>query len=264
MADITNPVKRVPKGAWVIALVAGGGAVLWVYFKKKNAAAAVPAAGYGYGAVAGYGYASGYGYGAVSPIFGYGQGGFPFLGGGGYGGVGSYGYQSQFPAPTTNAQWFQEAISFMSQNGASVTTAEAALAKYLAGAAVTSDQALLVQEAEGALGPPPVSGPGGYPPNINTSSSSGGGNAKNPVTGLKQTPSHDTTGADISWSASSGATSYKVTTTKGNATMTGPTSARIHDINTGKDRGDQSTITVLAEPASPNARAARLIVHTKR
>jgi hypothetical protein len=262
MAEITNPIKKMPKGTLIIAGVAGAGALVYVWWKKKNASATTPpapASGYGYGA---YGYSSGYGYG-VSPIFGYGQGGFPFMGGGGYGSTTGYGYQSQFPAPTTNAQWFQEAISWMSQGGTSVVTAEAALAKYLAGAAVTSDQALLIQEAEGALGPPPVSGPGGYPPNINSSSSSGGGHAKNPVTGLKISKP-GTTGADISWNASSGATSYKVTATKGSATMIGPTSARIHNINTGRDRGDQSTVTVLAEPASPNARAATIVVHTKR
>jgi hypothetical protein len=260
MAEFTNPIKGTPKAAWGIALVAGGGVAFYVWWKKKHPTTVPAASGAAYGYASGYGYGGGYGYG-VSPIYGYGQGGFPFMGGGGYGAPGGYGYQSQFPTPTTNAQWFQEAISWLSQGGTSATTAEAALGKYLAGAAVTSQQALIVQEAEGALGPPPVSGPNGYPPNIHTSGSGGGGNAQNPVTGL-HVSQPGTTGVDIAWTASSGATSYKVTSSAGTVQNTGPTSARIRSINPPGHTGT-ANVSVLAEPAAANARAATITVKTR-
>lgn len=256
MAEGLNPVKGASKQAWVIAGVAGVAVIGFMWWKKHTAAqtAAATASPYGYAGYNTYGYYSGYGYG-VSPLFGYGLGGtnYPFTTG--YGG---YGYQGT-PTPTTNAQWFQDALNYLSQNGTSTTTAEAALAKYLAGQSVTADQVTIIQIAEGAFGPPPQNGPNGYPPNIKTSSSGGGGNAKNPVTGLKLVK-QGVTGDDISWNASAGASSYKVTATHGNVTMTGPTSARIHSIGPAHW---SSTVHVLAEPAADHARDAQLTIYRK-
>jgi hypothetical protein len=249
-----NPLKGTPGKAWIVGGVLAVGVGIYVYMKHKQAAAAVPA-------TAGYG--SGYGYG-VSPIYGYGQGGtglgFPYsggmYGGGGYGG-------GPVPAPTTNAQWAAAVESSLSAQGYDSLTVAAALGKYLTGQTCTADQASIIQAAIAFQGYPPQNGPSGYPPNIHTASSGGGGNAHNPVTGLHQTQV-GVTGADIAWSPASGATGYQVTATKGQATMIGPTSARIHNINTGRDRRDQSTVTVLAEPAGIGAIPATLVVHTKR
>lgn len=250
-----NPLKGGNKATWVIAGVAGVGVAGWMLWKHFHQPATPPATS-GYGA--GYGYGASYGYG-TSPIYGYGFGGTGLGGSFGYGGGGGYGYTGN-PTPTTNSQWFQQAVAFLTQGGTSVTTAEAALAKYLAGQPVTQQQALICQEAEAAVGPPPQNGPNGYPPNINTSGGGGGGNAQNPVTGLKVTQP-GTTGVDIGWNASSGATSYKVTSSAGNVQMTGQTSARIHSINAPGKKGS-ANVSVLAEPAAQTARAATLTVHT--
>jgi len=253
MAEGFNPIKGASKQAWVIAGVAGVGVLGYLWWKKKQQASTAATSAYGY---SGYGYSSGYGYG-VSPIFGYGLGGtnFPFPTG--YGG---YGYQG-IPTPTTNAEWFRAAVNYLSQNAnTNMATAEAALAKYLAGQTVTSDQVTIIQIAEGAFGPPPQNGPDGYPPNIKTGGSGGGGHAKNPVTGLHITK-QGTTGDDVAWNPSAGAHSYKVTATHGNVSMIGATSARIHNI--GPDHWS-STVHVLAEPADPHARDATLTVYRKK
>jgi len=257
MAEGFNPIKGASKQTWIIAGVAGVGVVAYVWWKKKQAASSASSSAYGYGyGGSPYGYYSGYGYG-VSPIFGYGLGGTNFPFSTGYGG---YGYQGT-PTPTTNAQWFQQAVNYLSQTGGyNITTVEAALAKYLAGQAVSSDQVTIIQVAEGALGPPPQNGPAGYPPNIKTGGSGGGGHAKNPVTGLKLTK-QGTTGDDIAWNPSAGASSYQVTATHGNVSMTGATSARIHDIGPAHW---SSTVHVLAQPADPHARAASLTIYRKK
>lgn len=254
---IDNPIKGASKQAWIIAGVAGIAVVGYLWWKRKQqAATAATTNAYGYNTQANaYGYYSSYGYG-VSPIFGYGLGGTNYPGSFGYGG---YGYQGT-PTPTTNAEWFQQALAFLEQNGTNTATAEAALAKYLAGQSVTTAQESIIQIAEAALGPPPQNGPNGYPPNIKTSSTGGGGNAQNPVTGLHITD-QGTTGDNIAWNASPGATSYQVTATHGNVSMTGKTSARIHDIGPAHW---SSTVHVLALPASAHARAASLTVYRKK
>jgi hypothetical protein len=137
-----------------------------------------------------------------------------------------------------------------------------ALGKYITGQSVTSDMVTIINQAIAFAGPAPVPGQNGNPPGFNEVTT-GGQFATNPVTGLKQIQ-EGVTGSDIAWNSSSGATSYTVTTTKGTASLLGSTSARIHDINTGKDRGDQATVTVLAQPAASGAQPAQLVVHTKR
>jgi hypothetical protein len=260
-----NPLKGTPKKAWLIGGAVAAGVGIYVYWRNKNKAAAVAASpGYGYGASYGYG---------VTPIYGYGQGGtglgFPYsgglYGGGGYGG-------GPVPAPTTNAQWAAAVESSLSAQGYDTLTVAAALGKYLTGQTCTADQTSIIQAAIAFQGYPPQNGPDGYPPNIHTAGSGGGGNAKNPVTGLHQTASGihgqklGTTGANIAWNPSAGATGYQVTSTKGTVTMLGPTSARIHDIRTNRGvlGGGEATVTVLAEPAGNGAIPAKLVVHTRR
>jgi hypothetical protein len=74
-------------------------------------------------------------------------------------------------APTTNAQWATEAATKLAFEDPSALAK--ALGKYLTGKAVTPDEELLIDEARGAEGDPPVAGPSGYPPAIRTQPSDG-------------------------------------------------------------------------------------------
>jgi hypothetical protein len=71
---------------------------------------------------------------------------------------------------TSNAQWAQFVEQYMSSNG-SVQDAgplSAAIGKYLTNQPVTDEQKSLISQAIAIGGYPPVSGPSGYPPSINT------------------------------------------------------------------------------------------------
>ena len=218
-----NPLKGSPKKAWIIGGALALGVGVYVYWKKKQAPPA--AAGYGYGQ---------YGYGGPPP-----------------------------PQPiTTNGQWAAAVEMSLSQQGYNPLTISAALGKYLTGQTVTQDQADLISVALAFQGEPPVPSPSGYPPAVHVGGSGGGGNAKNPVTGLKVSKG-GTTGVDISWSASSGATSYQVSSDKGTVQMLGATSARIRSINPA-GHPSSAHVTVLAEPAASHATPATITVHTKR
>lgn len=74
-----------------------------------------------------------------------------------YESVGSYGQQQA--QPTTNAQWFQQAETYIMGLGDDPLTASAALGKYMAGGGLTQDQLSVVQTAIAAIGPPPSSVP---------------------------------------------------------------------------------------------------------
>lgn len=258
MADVHVPLLGdVPKGgvfAGMLAVVGVGGYLIYKKLKKP-ATPPVAATGYGYGyGTHAYGY--GYAYGGYSP-YGYGGfgGGIPF----------PYGYQpSPFGygggPPTTNAQWGQDAEAAMGSNGHDAIAA--ALGKYLTGSQITQAQYGTVQEAIAVEGYPPQEGTivPGYPPKAHVvqGNGNGGGKATNPVTGLHVSrPGY--TGIDVRWNAAKNATSYEVTTTHGNVTMIGTTSARIHDIG----RNKTATVSVLAEPASSNAKPATITVKTK-
>lgn len=264
MPDVKTPVGTMPRGAMLAglaAVVGVGGYLVYKHFTKPTPVAPTPATGttpygYGYGYGAPYGY--GYGYGTNSPYGEYGfGGGNPYPYSYGYGGGGN-------PPPiTTNAQWGQAAEAAMGSSGND--SIAAAIAKYLAGSPVTQDQELIIQEAIAVVGPPPVAGPSGYPPKIHVTKGGGGGggNATNPVTGLQVTKP-GSTGVDISWTASQGATSYQVTSTHGNPSMTGPTSARIHSINAPGRGPVSATVQVLAQPAASGAQPASITVTTTK
>lgn len=245
-----NPFKGSNKTTWIIAGLAGTGALVYVWWRHKQAAAVPATAG-------AYGYGYGYGVeGGVSPIFGSGLGG-TF----GYGG---YGYRPP-PGPTpitTNGQWAAAVEMALSQQGYNPLTISAALGKYLTGQTVTQDQADLISVAIAFQGEPPVPGASGYPPAVHVGGSGGGGNAKNPVTGLHISKG-GTTGVDISWNASPGAKSYHVTSDHGNPEIIGKTTARIHSINAPHHTGT-AHVEVLAEPAGTGAIPARITVHTHR
>ena len=101
------------------------------------------------------------------------------------GGLGGYYYgpggstQTVPPGPgnfADNAEWAQYAETYMIDTlSADANSVGNALGKYITGQPVDSTQQNIVQEAIAVAGYPPVSGPGGYPPNIRTSSGGGGG-----------------------------------------------------------------------------------------
>lgn len=89
-------------------------------------------------------------------------------------------------AATTNAQWSQNAIAYLGQQGADTGALSAALGAYLAGQPLTADQVSLVDQAIAVEGYPPVAGANGYPPGIReggTPSQGGTGGSGGGVTG---------------------------------------------------------------------------------
>lgn len=72
-------------------------------------------------------------------------------------------------AATTNAQWSQNAISYLSGSGTDTGALAQALGAYLQGQAVTTAQESLIDQAIAVEGYPPVAGASGYPPGIRTS-----------------------------------------------------------------------------------------------
>jgi len=89
-------------------------------------------------------------------------------------------------AATTNQAWAQNAIAYLSGQGADPGALSAALGAYLAGQPVSSDQVSLIDQAIAAEGYPPQAGPSGYPPGINesgTPSQGGTGGSGGGVTG---------------------------------------------------------------------------------
>lgn len=101
-------------------------------------------------------------------------GGF-FTGGGGAGFPGG-----AVNMPTSNPQWFAQAMQALS-GVVDQTALASALGKYLTGTAVTGDEEAIIDQAIAAAGEPPVAGPNGYPPAIRQSPP--GGQTNPPITG---------------------------------------------------------------------------------
>jgi hypothetical protein len=169
-----------------LAAVGVSGYLIYRHVAKSKVAASSSSAtstpgSYGYGSGANpYGYGS-YGYGSNTGYYGYGFGPYGYGGFGespfgpfGYGFPGS-GTGTPLPTtPTTNAEWSNEVVAQLTQNGASAQTVLAALGQYLLGHSLTTDQQQIVSEAEAIAGPPPVAGPDGFPPQMRTGSGGGG------------------------------------------------------------------------------------------
>lgn len=139
-----------------------------------------------------------------------------------------------------------------------------ALGLYLAGDPVDTAQKTLVLDAEAIGGPPPVAGPNGYPPNVRLNGNKGGGgNAQNPVSGLRASVRF--TQVDLSWNAAKNATSYRVIVkdSKNRQQTQSSTSPHITLHNLAKK--DKYTVQVLALPADKTAYAheARTEFETK-
>jgi hypothetical protein len=192
MPDVKVPLLgNVPKGALFAGglAVVGVGGYLWYKHQKNQAIAETPgaagygAAAYGYGAAA-YGYAMsafGYGYGPYG--YGFGQyGAAGFAPGGGYP-YPPYGYG--VTAPQNNAQWSQNVVTALVNQGYTGTAVLAALGKYIGGRPVVqgSSDDTTIQAAIALEGYPPQPGSGGYPPAVNyqgTSPGQGDGNVTVP------------------------------------------------------------------------------------
>lgn len=95
-------------------------------------------------------------------IIGYDDEGNPIYGVGGSSG----GLTSNF---TTNAQWAQAAQQYLVNTaGADSATVNIALGEYITGQAVSATQQQVVEQAIAYENLPPVAGPNGFPPSINT------------------------------------------------------------------------------------------------
>ncbi len=67
--------------------------------------------------------------------------------------------QTSSGGPTTNRQWSQQAARALTARGAGGVAVEQALAAYLAGSTITTDQRALIDEAISLVGPPPEGSP---------------------------------------------------------------------------------------------------------
>jgi hypothetical protein len=165
---INTPVGTVPKKA---AVLIGGGVALLIgvmYYRGKKMGGDASAAGASteINPATGYIYGSPEDAAAMAAQAGYITGGMA-------GGGGSSGGDS--PAGTgfiNNAQWVQSTIAGMTNSGI-ITDAAAlsvALGKYIAGGPVGDNTTArsLIEQAIAFNGPPPLAGPNGYPPSINT------------------------------------------------------------------------------------------------
>lgn len=233
---INTPFGKVPRWGLVLAVTAGGGALVFAYVKEKNAknksATAAPTGAYGYGSYGygAYGYGA-YGYGAYTyEPYGYGFGpyGLGSYPGGSYYGYGYYGAGVPMQVPmqaSTNAQWSQAAISALTAQGYTGQQVLSAIGPYLAGKQISTEQSSIIQQAIAVEGYPPVEGATGFPPGINTGGTGGGGGGQPPhgnpgihgksVSGLRVAHVYPATkgnngAVQIEWNQLAGATSYQV------------------------------------------------------
>lgn len=154
-------------------LIAGAGVVIMgmLYMRSKKAsdnAAAIAASGESVGINP----ATGYVYGSAEDAAALAnQADYMKPGGGGSGGGGSS-YAGSSPGTfVSNAQWTQYAQNYLTDNDVVTDPGKLgdALGKFISGQPVTNDQRSLIQQAIAIAGLPPVAGPSGYPPSINTS-----------------------------------------------------------------------------------------------
>lgn len=165
---------------------------------------------------------------------------------------------------TTNGDWSQYAINYLTGNGMDSGTVTAALGAYIAGQPVTAAQKAIIDDAIAIAGQPPVTGPGGFPPSIKVTGSVSGGKsyATNPVSGLKADRIRQTE-AGIKWNPSLHATSYKLQLhDNGRIVHT----ANVHNtvyLWRGLKQHTEYRATVLANPADKNARPASVSFRTQ-
>ena len=183
--------KQVSKGTiWVGAGAAGLLGIALVRYRKQQQAAAATAAanaaaqtpGTGLGTSDAIDPASGFPYGSAEDAAALtAQAGYNSpIGGLGYSNLGyNYGVPSAgYPTSggfTSNAQWSQAAEAFLVGQGADANTVGNALGKYITGGVISDPTATsIVNQAIAFEGYPPVPGPNGFPPSIQTGPTSVG------------------------------------------------------------------------------------------
>lgn len=159
-----------------------------------------------------------------------------------------------------NSAWARYVEAAMGSTGADAVAA--AIGHYLSGAELTDAEITIAQSANALGNPPPVPGPGGYPPSFRHKAVPGHTvNAHNPVKNLHVAARN--TQADVSWSAEPNAHSYLVKILGGGkaveqATVTG-TKHTFH----GLKRGHHYTAQVRAQPGGAGGTDARMNFTTK-
>lgn len=118
---------------------------------------------------------------------------------------------------TSNSQWVQAVVDYMTNNDliADPTQLSAALGKYITGAYVPPDgnEDNLIHQAIAVQGYPPVNGPNGYPPSINRNApttSPPTSTKPGAITGLKVVGTTATT-ATLDWNDSANNQGYDIT-----------------------------------------------------
>lgn len=188
--------------------------------------------------------------------------------GGGLSGGGGYYYEptstatgtsstgSAVPAFTDNASWAQYAETALGSNGGDAIAA--ALAKYLSGQPVTTDQQTTIEEAIAIANYPPVAGGSGNPPGMTLSAASaststtgtttaaGGTTSTATGTGSAATGTTTKTGTGSTTAALSKVTGGKAVTTANGATVTwtatGPATSWQVTINGPNENGKQAVV----------------------
>jgi hypothetical protein len=167
----STPVGTVSKKT---AILAGGGIALLVgvmyYRGKKQNVPSTAGASTEINPATGFVYGSEEDAAAMAAQGGYLTGGM--VGGSGGGGGGSGGDPPAGTGFTNNAQWVQSTIIGMTNSGVIEDAAalSVAIGKYIAGQPVGDNTVArsLIEQAIAFNGPPPLAGPNGYPPSINT------------------------------------------------------------------------------------------------
>ena len=170
---------------------------------------------------------------------------------------------------TTNAQWVQAVIDYMTSNDLVGDSSQlsSALGKYITGAYVAPDgpEDSLIHQAIAVQGYPPVPGPAGYPPSINrnapTTTPTPGSTKPGPITGLHATKV-GTTAITLAWNIAKGDKGYDIQWTEPNGsrrvnksvdpTYTAGSLTKNHTYTfsvrarpiTGSTYGDWATVTV--------------------
>lgn len=151
-------------------------------------------------------------------------------GGGWNAGVGSVPSQT-ITAPSTNAQWTQQAIAYLSQTGFDPITVSMALGKYLANQNLSNDELVIVESALSVEGQPPTAVPPPHvaPPAGQTSPASVSHSVTRPgtPTGL-HIASHKRGTAVLAWNAVPGANEYRLHLNGIPVRMVSSTTATVH------------------------------------
>lgn len=202
MEGIKTPFGTVSKRTALIGggILVAGAALVW--YRRKQTSASIPQ-----GEV---NPATGYVYGSQEDAAALAAQADYVSASGGGGGSSSGGVSIPGQGFVTNAQWAQEAISYMTTAGLVTDPGPLAeaLGKYLAGSPVTDAQKNLIEQAIAIEGQAPVAGTNGYPPHINQSPVQTTTNKPAAVTGLKATSAMYE--VDLAWSPVTGAERYEV------------------------------------------------------